>query len=480
MSFRFLTVGASLFALSLAGCASGGNGDLEGGISEEYDEEDLPEWVEDLPEGDEPEDNEHTDQAFFFLAQAASAEDEGEEAEANYERALEEAEAGIEADPENAQSYFQAGEAHLGLDNLEEAGDMFDRAEEIYPRYVLDTEMLREEAWIELFNEGVELYGEDENDEALPYFEQAHSIYQGRPEAMLNLAEIYSEQDRVDEAIELFEQSVEVMTSERVEDFDEEVVADWDEFLEVARFNLAQLLFRQERFAEAAEVYQILLEEDPDNLEVLSNLAIALVSSGEEEEAMELYDDLLNRPDLNAQDLYLIGVGLYQVEEWEQASRAFRDAWEQVPEHRDALFNYAQTLYLSEDFEELAGIVDELQEEDPYNENAYRFQAQALVEQDRQEEAVEILEEMEALPFFIDGMEIQPVEGGVALVGVVINRLESEGTPVDLEITFYDVEGENVGTSETTVELGPEEEPVQFQVDMATEEQVFGFSYEVL
>jgi tetratricopeptide (TPR) repeat protein len=479
MSFRFGAVWALALALALGACASAGNGDgaMQTGVTtQQFDEEDLPQWVEDLPEGTPPRDDEHTDGAFLALAQGMGA--SGEAAREYFLRALEHAEAGMAADPENPQPYFQAGDAHLRLGNLEEAARMFDRAEEIYPRYILETEMLREEAWIDLFNEGAEHYREGNPEAALPYFERAHLIFQGRPEAMLNLAEIYSAQERLNEAVELYLQALDVMTTDRAAEMDEEFQQQWAEFKEIARFNAAQLLFRTERYSEAADIYQVLLEDDPENLDILSNLAVALVSSGREEEAMELYDRLLGRPDLDAQDFYMIGVGLYQVEEWEQSARAFAETWERVPGHRDALFNYAQTLYLAEDWEALVEIADDLIEADPHNQNAYRFKAQSLVQLDRQQEAVPVLEQMEARPFFVEQLELHPMQGGVAVLGFVINRTQAPGSTVDLDFTFWDIEGSSAGSAQTSVTVGEPGEPVQFQADLATSALVFGFSYE--
>ncbi len=481
MSFRYGAVGALLImALAFAGCASPGNGPSpEGALAQDYDEDDLPQWMQELPEGTEPRDNEHTDEAVLYLVQAMSAE-EGERARF-YQQALEAAEAGIEADPENPQSYYQAGEALLGLGELERAGEMFDRAEELHPRYKIDTEFLREEAWLEAFNSAAELAQEGDREAAKPYFEQAHAIYQGRPEAMLNLAEYYQEEGRLEEASELYQKSLDVIDGPRTEGMDEEVLAQWAEYREIALFNRAQLLFQAERYAEAAEIYEEILEEDPESLMAISNLAVSLVAAGEEERARAIYDDLMNRPGLDARDMFSIGVGLYQAEDFEQSARAFGEAWSAVPNHRDAAFNHLQALFIADQVDEFLDVAEQVIEVDPNNLQAYQMLAQTLVQQDREPEAVEVIDRMEALPFFVRGLELHPVDGGVALVGQVVNnQVDAEGSTARLRIRFYNTEGEEVGTAETEVELAGYEEPVQFQADLATDRDVFGFRYEVL
>lgn len=480
MSFRFGAVGALVLAFALGACATAGNGEAEGegAMAPQFSEEDLPQWMQDLPEGTEPRDNEHTNEATLYLVQAIQEEEE-EQAQRRYQQALDAAMEGIQLDPENAQSYFQAGEAHLGLGNLEEGAAMFDRAEEIYPKYIWETEVLREEAWIDEFNRGAELSQAGDFDAALPHFERAHMIYQGRPEAMLNLAEAYTSRDRLEEAGDLYAQAIEIMTGPRADDMDEEVTADWDTFLEVAYFNRAQILFMEERYAESAEIYELLLEQDPESLSALSNLAVAYSAAGNQARAQELYDELLRRPDLDASDYFMIGVGLYESEEWMQSSRAFGEAWERVPNHRDAAFNYAQTLFLAEEWEELMGMWERLNQLDPHSRTAYQFQIRALAETDQEQAAVALIEEMEELPFYIDGLELHPVEGGVVLAGALINNTAEPGTTVNLTVYFYDLENSQMGTAQASGQLGEPQEAVQFQADLATDQAVFGYRYEV-
>ncbi len=484
MSFRFGAIGVTIFALSLAGCATGGPSPAGAGAGAEsaladIDEEDLPQWMRDLPEGSPPRDDEHTTAATTQLILGIQSEDE-EERRDRFQRALEAARAGIEADPENPHPWYLAGEALMGLGQVEEAADHFDRAEEIYPRYVIETEVTREEAWLEAFNQGAELFGEGQQAQAVPFFEKAHRIYQGRPEAMLNLADAYSRAGDQDRSAEFYEMAIEVMTGPRALDHDDEVLEQWDEYLEVARFNLAQIMFRQGRFAEAAEIYEEIVAADPENLMALSNLAVAYMSSDQEERATELYDRLLGRPDLDGRDYFLIGVGLYQAQDFEQSARAFGEAWERVPNHREAALNFAQTLYLSDQWEELVANFDRLIEVDPYNGILHRFQAFALSQLERQDEAMAVVDRQDALPFEIDDLELVPIDGGVALMGFMLNRNSEAGSTVRLRITFYDPEGNQVGQTDTNVTLGAEMEQVQFQADLRTQRDVFGYRYQVM
>jgi tetratricopeptide (TPR) repeat protein len=486
MSFRFGAIGAMMFALAMAGCASGGPpspapgaGEGAEGALADIDLDDLPQWMRDLPDGTPPRDDDHTQVATTQLILGIQSEDE-ESRQTYFERALAAALEGIEADPTNPLAHYLAGEAYLAVGNVEQAADHFDRAEEIYPRYVIETETTREEAWLESFNQGASLFADGQQAEAVPYFERAHRIYQGRPEAMLNLADAYSRRGDQDRSAEFYEQAIEVMTGPRSLDHEPEVLEQWDEYLEVARFNLAQIFFRQQRFAEAAEIYEALVERDPENLMALSNLAVAYMSSDQEEKATALYDQLLGRPDLDGRDYFLIGIGLYQAQDFEQSARAFKEAWDRVPNHREAALNYAQTLYLSDQWEELVGTWDRFVQLDRYNPILYQFQAYALSQLERQDEAMGVIDAREELPFVIDDVELMPTDQGVALMGSILNEGAEEGTAVRLRVTFYDPDGDRIGETETTVTLGGEGQVSQFQADLRTNDDVFGYRYEVM
>lgn len=479
MNFRRATAGllGLVLAMTLAACGGAGNGP-EQMAPQTWDDEDLPQWIRDLPEGTEPRDDDATQEATLYLLQAQGR--EGEEARDFYQRALNSAQSAIENDPENPQGYLLAGEAHLGLGNLEEAARNLDRAEEIYPRYMLETEVVREQAWIDHYNEAIESLQAEDTEAAMAHFEMAHVIYQGRPDAMLQLARLYTDRNRNDDAIELYTRAVELIQGPRAQDLDEELVPIWGESLAIAMFNKAQLLFQAERYLEAAEMYESILAEDPDDLMALSNVAISYAAAGEAERAMAVYDDLLSRPDLDARDYFLIGIGLYQVDEFAQAARAFGMSLDAVPGHRDALFNRVQSLFLAEEWEELVEAGQELLELDSHNRPAYQFLAQGLVRLGEEHEAVSIMERMEGLPFEVTDLQVERTGTGVVVLGQVVNRSMAAGTDVRFRVFVYSVDGVEAGQTETTVTLAGVEEPVMLQAEFRTDADVLGFRYEVI
>ncbi len=468
MKPRIGALGVSALAFLAGGCASGG---VPGAVvPQPVADEDLPAWVLALSEGELSRDNNDTATAALFLAQGA------------FDQALESAQAGMQFDPTNPQSFLQAGQAYLGLGNLEAADEMFAQVEVLSPRAILDVNFYRETEWIEQFNAAVEAMQAGDTGGAVTAFERADTIYRERPEAMVQLGALYQQDGRLEDALELFTQTVELIdgpVGQREED--REVIATNAENLSAARFNQGQLLFELERFSEAAEVYGQIVEADPDDMMAYSNYGAALISAGENERASEVYGDLLARPGLTAADYNAIAIGAYNGDLYLQAADAFGRAYEAIPENRDFIFNQAQSLYLAEDQpEQLADVASRLIELDTYNRNAYQFLIQALVRLERQAEAADVLDALEMLPFDIAGLQIILADGGYALPGVVTNRTAEVGSTADIRFRFYDGDGLEVGSQDISIPLDEVEVGLEFQIDFPTTSDVIGYNYEVL
>lgn len=484
---------ASLFGMALfvSSCASGGGANPQGfeTLSQPVEGDDLPAWVLALPEGDPPRDTDETALASLYLLQGSQASEATRKQEL-YQQALDAAQAGIQADPTNAQGYYQAGEAYLGLGDYSMAGEMFARAENIYPRYVVETDYIREISWIEAFNEGATLMVDGAGDPR-PAFERAHAVYQGRPEAMIQLGSLYAQDGRTGEAADLFLQAVEVIEGPRGQRVDdEELLAQWAEFREVALLNAGELLFQQQRYAEAADVFGKVRELLPDDLGVVSNLAASLVLAGESDRAQAIYDEILLRPDLSSRDLMNIGIGLSEGGNEAQAARAFQRAHEMVPGDRDALYNFAQSLYFAAEaadstaapalWQEVLEVAEDLLLVDTHSSNAYRMVITALARLELNERVDPFMGSFNDLPFEITGLGMGQLPDGWAVAGRVTTLAGGNpGTEVELQIHFFAADGSAVGTESTELTLPTIGESVEFQVDLVTSADVVGYRYEV-
>jgi len=499
MNFRARVAGIFGLTAALGACGGGGGGAAPGAVAPQAAlPADMPAWVLALPEGEAPRDNDQTDQAALFLFQAQSTDDPAR-AQSTYQQALGAAQAGIQLDPTNPQSHLQAGQAHLGLGDLRAADAALTEAERLYPRYAVDVGYIRETEWINAFNQGVTALQANDQPTAITALERAHSIYRGRPEAMIQLGALFSLTNQPEEAAEMFGAALEMMAgplAERIEDA--ALLATFPENIEIARFQRAQLLFQLERYDESAELYQQVVDANPGDLMAVSNLGAALVAAGNTERASEIYEQLLARTDLRVRDYNLIAVGAYNGDLFLQAADAFGRAHELLPQNREYLYLQAQSLFLYVNppagtvvaardtavvmatTEQLVDVATRLTQLDTHNRNGFRFLLNALVKLGRDEtEIVPILEAMEAAPFEFPNLQLGAVDGGYVLAGELTNWSGAPGSTANVTFRFYDEAGTAVATEQMTMTLPGAEETVAFQVEVPTQAEILGFNYVV-
>ena len=470
MRFQPGVVLAASMVIVAGACAAGSGG----GPAETA----TPPGVE---EGVPPRDNMFTRTAALALSQAMQNADPGER-QSRYQEALQAALDGVTNDPGNPQSYRQAGEAYVGLNDLVGADSMWTRAEDLYPLYSFDLTPLREQQWVNQYNLAVNQIQAGNTEGAIPLLESAHTIYKGRPEAMLNLGSIHAQLANDDDAIRWYRNALDMLRGPEFDAQPVDVQATWSENEEIAAFNLAQILAGAGRNEEAEVAYRTYLERSPDNVTALSNLAVVLMSMDRNDEAAEIYQGLLARTDLDSRDYYVTGIGLYNAENYSMAAQAFGRAYELIPESRDALYNYAQALYLAGELDELYPAAVSLIEMDPYNNNVYRLMAQGLMAQGDTAEAARILEEeMATLEFEIDGTILQPFGGGGGVVnGELLNHSLDEGGSVDIRVFFYGPGGIEIGTQDISVPVPAAEMREIFRVEFDSDQDVVAYRYEVI
>ncbi len=470
MKFQLGVVLAASTVIVAGGCAAGSGGGAA----------DTP-LPPDVEQGVPPRDNMFTRTAALALSQAMQNADPSERA-ARYQDALQASLEGITNQPNNPQSYRQAGEAYVGLNDLAGADSMWTKAEDLYPLYSFDLDPLREQQWVNQYNLGVNQIQAGNMEGAIPLLEGAHTIYKGRPEAMLNLGSLHAQLGNDGDAVDWYRVALAMLRGPLFEQQTPESQVTWAENEEIAAFNLAQILANAGRNEEAEAAYRTYLERNPDNVTALSNLAVVLMGMDRNDEAAEIYQGLLARTDLNARDYYVTGIGLYNAENYSMAAQAFGRSYELIPESRDALYNYAQALYLAGEMEELYPAAVSLVEMDPYNNNVYRLLAQGLMAQGDTTEAARVLEEdMSSLEFEIDGTMLQPFGGGGGVVnGELLNLSLPEGGSIDIRVFFLGADGLEVGTQDVSVRVPAADMREVFRVELDTDQDVVAYRYEVI
>ena len=429
--------------------------------------------------GERPDDTDYTEDAEDAIEDAEDTEDEAERL-AYYRIALQAAQSEIADQPNNPLGHRLAALAALGLGQYVEAGAHFDRATELYPLYEFEDTPLRQSTWVDLYQEASPLVSSGDYENATAIFEDAHAIFQGRPEVMVTLAQLYGSLSEYDKAIDFIEQVNTFMASETAAVADSATLAGWQDQASVLPLLGAQIFAASGRSDEAVEAYRALSEAEPDNLEHVRSLATVLMDSGKEAEALEVYADLLSQPGLSGQDLYSIGVGFYQASDYVNAVRAFGGAAEANETDRDAFEMWARSLLLDEVFADLPTVTQRWIELDPYSQNAYLIWAQAANRNEDAEGTQQAMGRAQELEVSVDQLQLQRFGGGGGLVsGSVINKTLEAGASVTLRVTFYDETGSAIGTVTSSVTVGEADMAEIFDAQFDSAESVGGYSYEL-
>ncbi len=477
MNARLGLVLASAVLFSGSGCAAGG-----GGSQSPAGMPTLPGVQgETLAEGIRPRDNSFTRSAEGLLNDAQGAETDAEKGDL-FAQALQATQDCIVEDVDNPKCFFLAAQANVGLKDFFAADSMFDKAEELHPRYILQTEPLRERAWVDAYNEAIVPLNEGDPEAALPLFQAADAIYSDRHEAILQLGSIYTRLNRPEEAADAYRRTMEVLEGTReIALADTAQAATWQDHWGYARSGLAQALQLSGNYQEAADLLNEMIAESPDDPSLIGSLASVLTELEMTDSVDALYDNLLNRPGLSEFDLANAGIGLYRIGEYDRAAQAFRAAADLNPFNRDARLNLANTYLAAENWEAFIPVAEEVLEVDPLNGTIRVFTARAYSELENDEEAGRVFNEYQSIGYEVENIMLEgQARGGTRVTGTFKNSTAEPGGTVTLRFHFGGVDTSEVGTLDIRVQIPEPETSVEFSGDFVSSQQVTGFRYEVV
>lgn len=464
--------------LGLTGCASGGGGGASSG-DDGLDVGTLMAEARDIEPGEVPRETANTNAAEDYLDAADDA-DAPAAARQQYQLALSSAEAAIAEDPRNPLAHRLAALAHLGLEDYQAAGAAFDEAQELRPIYEFEDVGIREQGYIDQYQEASPYLGTGEYEQAAIHLENADAIYHGRPEAKITLAQIYAASREHDRALQKIDEIEEFMASDIMVDIDEELAANWRQQVEGFPLMKAQILADAGRFEESVVEYRALVASNPDDIALRRDLASILMQIGDTDEAVEIYSDLAMRPGLNSDDLSIIGLGLYQADQYAEAAETLERAAEVSPMDRDAIEWWARSLLADSAWAEVPPVTQRWIELDPQSQQGYAIQAQAANMNGNTQLAAQTIQTLQDLELSVDNLQMRRnVNGGAEVTGAVQNKTLAPGSQVTLVFTFYAESGAPLGEVIHTVAVGQENMNELFQLVFDSAEFVGGYSYEV-
>lgn len=459
--------------------------------------------------GYEPEGGMWSRSAELYLNRARQQNDPVRKRE-RYEEAVEVLREGFGEQPNNPRNYAMAGEAYAGLNKYASADSMFTKAVSLYSCWESHIDSLRYRAWAQAFNRAVGYARNDDMDTAAEWYLNAWTVYKDMPQSMIQLGAYYANkalagddpearQEAQKKAIQAYQKALAALEDPAPQVTEEQR----PDLARAATFNLAQLLALDGRYGEAVQAYQEFLEQEPDNLAALENLAVVATRAAveAEQQAADLEDeaekerliskadslramaagyftDLLGREDLAAQDYFNLGSGLSQLDEYDRAAEAFTIVLNHEPYNHDALQQLGLALFQSERYDSLASVAKTLVDRYPLDLNSTALLANAYRELDRTDETLEVLELRESLQLEISDLELQRGEGEYTVSGELENRKAAPGTRVTLVFEFYNDQGEVVGSETVTVETPEQGMSIDFSVSTQSDAEISGFVYQ--
>ena len=400
-------------------------------------------------------DNKYTKEASKFIGLAMAKQD-AEAKKPLYEQALTQLQQGMATkDSLNAKLYLLAGQAYVGLNRFAEADAAFDKAVAIHPPYAEEIASEREQGWIQAFNVGAELMNQGKLPEAISALELAQQMYAERPEGLMNLGALYSNQGDLDKAETAFLDARKAITGSLAAKLDSAGKAQWARFDDMARINLAQLdgqrgvnAFQAKDFARATAAFEKAHQLNPYSRDFVFNLSQAI---------------------------------------WAKAS-AIEEKIDSLPEAQRAAAKKQAAPELISIYQALDSVARDVAGIDPSNELIYVIMArshrmmgeysgdQAKLDA-AQAETIKLLEEREKLPVELSEIMITANEGVATIRGTVKNRNLATGATAPVKFTLYGIDGRVLGEQVINLTMPAKEQTGPFEGTVPAVGEVAGWKY---
>ena len=157
----------------------------------------------------------------------------------------------------NPAAWYYLGRYYLMADDLVGADSAFTKALAFAPKCKDDVGLYRRQAWVPVFNAGVQAWQGGNTDSAIASFRRANQIYQGEPMGFVYLANLFVSANQMDSAAKYFRLAVPAAS-------DPKYAKDRRD----AFFNVARVYHSAQRYDEAEAVLKPLLRTVPGIAEI--------------------------------------------------------------------------------------------------------------------------------------------------------------------------------------------------------------------
>jgi len=238
-----------------------------------------------------------------------------------YDKAQRELELAVQQEPNNALAHLELGMVYAEIGKTKEAGQEFDKAEQLDPKKKKDVDANRQHYWVEHFNAGIRLSNEDQNfTAAAEEFQKAIDLDPNDVRAYTNLAFCLRKTGRQAEAFALFQKALSLNPTD----------VTTRKNLAASYIDMARSEAKEKRFVEAITLYERAAELDTTVADTQFELAnayseaaqaesIAVAKAQYYDKAVSLYNRVLEREPNNIDATFNLGTAYLAMDKLDEA-----------------------------------------------------------------------------------------------------------------------------------------------------------------
>ena len=186
---------------------------------------------------------------------------------------------GVEFYPEDAEMHFLLGKAYYQTEDYGAMGEHLALAESLKgkkKKWIDELNSMREEKWMEVYNQGVTAYREQDFDTAIDKFLTCTKINPTDARAFWLYGDTYRVKGAYDKALEILGAGL------KLDPNNPQILRSY-----------ADVLFFDGKSDEALEAYGRVMENDPENVDVLFNMATLQYNAKDYDKAIESFQKLV-------------------------------------------------------------------------------------------------------------------------------------------------------------------------------------------
>lgn len=397
----------------------------------------------------------------------------------------------------NPAAWYYLGRYYLMVDDFAGADSALSKAVALAPDCKDDVALYRRQAWVPVFNAGIQAWQAGKTDSAIASFRRANLIYQAEPLGYIYIANLFVSANEMDSAAKYFRLAVPAAS-------DPKYAKDRRD----AFFNVARVYHTAKRYDQAEAAYREYLNAYPNDVQAMAGLAVLHMQAGRSDSALALYKAIVrNAESASADELFGAALGALSAipqspdtaamdsdcgkaqkkknpaltarqfaarcqlaavdtmrkfhavvdPQYRLVAQTYEAGLTKNPYYRDALYNLAGISYLLGDTNKVLPLAQRLYAVDPMNRLTLAKIAGGWQLLGKKDSVLYYLTLADSLPVEVTVGTFTTSDTSAELAGLITNFRSKRSTPLKLTFEFLDATGAAVASQPQDVPaLDPE------------------------